>query len=35
MKLNNNNNATVKSDYRDYSKIVSIVIKKAKRIEHE
>jgi hypothetical protein len=30
---NNNNNATVASYYRDYSKILSIVLRKAKRTE--
>jgi len=32
---NNNNNATLTSYYRDYSKILSMVIRKAKIIEHE
>ena len=31
---NNNNNATLAFYYRDYSKILSMVIRKAKRIEH-
>ena len=31
---NNNNNPTVAS-YREYSEILSMVIKKAKRIEHD
>jgi hypothetical protein len=30
-----NNNATLASYYRDYSKILSVVIRKAKRIEHD
>jgi len=33
--LQNNNNATLASYYRDYSKILSTVIRKAKIIEHE
>jgi hypothetical protein len=32
---NNNNNPTVASCYRDYSKILSVVIKKANKIEHD
>jgi len=32
---NNNNNATLASYYRDYSKILSMVIRKAKIIEHD
>ena len=32
---NNNNNATLASYYRDYFKILSMVIKKTKRIEHD
>jgi hypothetical protein len=32
---NNNNNATFASYYRDYSKIMSTVIRKAKRIEYD
>ena len=34
-KLQNNNNATLASYYRDYSKILSMVIRKAKRMEHD
>jgi len=30
-----NNNATLASYYRDYSKILSMVTRKAKRIEHD
>jgi len=33
--LQNNNNATLEYYYRDYSKILSIVIRKAKIIEHD
>jgi uncharacterized pyridoxamine 5'-phosphate oxidase family protein len=33
--LQNNNNATLASYYRDYTKILSMVIRKAKRIEHD
>jgi uncharacterized pyridoxamine 5'-phosphate oxidase family protein len=33
--LQNNNNVTLASYYRDCSKILSIVIRKAKRIEHD
>ena len=32
---NNNNNATLASHYTDYSKILSMVIRKAKRTEHD
>ena len=32
---NNNNNATLASYYRDYSKILSMVIRKAKTIEYD
>jgi hypothetical protein len=32
---NNNNNATLASYYRDYSKILSVVIRKAKRIAYD
>ena len=32
---NNNNNATLASYYRDYSNILSMVIRKAKIIEHD
>jgi len=32
---NNNNNATLASYYRGYSKILSMVIRKAKRMEHD
>ena len=32
---NNNNNATLSSYYRDYSKILSMVIRKTKRMEHD
>ena len=32
---NNNNNATLASYYRDYSKILSIVVRKAKIIDHD
>jgi len=32
---NNNNNATLASYYRDYSKILSMVIRKAKIFEHD
>jgi len=32
---NNNNNPTVKSYYRDYSKIKSMIIKKVQRTEHD
>ena len=35
MELQNNNNATLASYYRDYSKILSMVIRKAKRMEHD
>jgi len=31
---NNNNNATLASYYRDYTKILSMIIRKAKIIEH-
>jgi hypothetical protein len=33
--LQNNNNATLASYYRDYCKILSMVIRKAKGIEHD
>ena len=33
--LQNNNNATLTSYYRDYSKILYMVIRKAKRIYHD
>jgi adenylate kinase len=33
--LQNNNNATLASYYRDNTKILSVVIRKAKRIEHD
>jgi hypothetical protein len=33
--LQSNNNATLASYYRDYSKILSIIIRKVKRIEHD
>jgi len=33
--LQNNNNATLASNHRDYSKILSVVIRKAKIIEHD
>jgi len=33
--LKNTNNTTVASYYRDYCKILSMVIKLAKRIEHD
>jgi uncharacterized pyridoxamine 5'-phosphate oxidase family protein len=33
--LQNNNNATLASYYRDYSKTLSIVIRRAKRIEFD
>jgi hypothetical protein len=33
--LQNNNNVTVASYYRDYSKILSMVIRKAKRMDHD
>ena len=33
--LQNNNNATLASYYRGYSKILSMVIRKAKRMEHD
>jgi len=33
--LQNNNNATLVSYYRDYSKILSLVIRKAKIIEND
>jgi len=32
---NNNNNATLASYYRDYSNILSMVIRKAERIDHD
>ena len=32
---NNNNNANLASHYRDYCKILSMIIRKAKRIEHD
>jgi hypothetical protein len=32
---NNNNNNALASSYTDYSKILSVVIRKAKRIEHD
>jgi len=35
MELQKNNNATLASYYRDYSKIVSMFIRKAKIIEHD
>jgi hypothetical protein len=33
--LQNNNNATLASYYRDYCKILSMVIRKAKKMEHD
>ena len=33
--LQNNNNATLASYYRDYTKILSMVTRKAKRMEHD
>ena len=33
--LQNNNNVTLASYYRDYSKILSVFIRKAKRMEHD
>jgi hypothetical protein len=33
--LQNNNNATLASSYSDYSKIVTVVIRKAKITEHD
>jgi hypothetical protein len=35
MELQNNNNATLASYYRDYTKILSMVIRKAKIIKHD
>jgi len=32
---NNNSNATLASYYRDYTKVLSVVIRKAKIIEHD
>jgi len=33
--LQNNNNATLASYYRDYSKVLCMVIRKTKRLEHD